>query len=93
MPADVKLTPIDRTVANSTVVDEFIFEFTHDTPMDWMLPGIAPTGRKVRVPFVVVVKFEGDKVCVFGVGERVGKVQLSCQCDMHPDRWFVNRSM
>jgi len=24
--------------------------------------GVAPTGRRVRVPFVVVVKFEGDKV-------------------------------
>lgn len=25
--------------------------------------GVEPTGKKVRVPFVVVVKFEGDKVC------------------------------
>jgi hypothetical protein len=64
MPADVKLTPIDRTVAKDTIVDEFIFEFTHDRTMDWMLPGIVPTGKKVRVPFVVVVKFEGDKVRV-----------------------------
>lgn len=30
--------------------------------MDWMLPGVEPTGKKVRVPFVVIVKFEGDKV-------------------------------
>jgi carboxymethylenebutenolidase len=62
MPDDVILTPIDRTIAKDTIVDEFIFEFTHNTIMDWMLPGIAPTGKKVKVPFVVVVKFEGDKV-------------------------------
>jgi carboxymethylenebutenolidase len=62
MPADVKLTPIDRSVGANTVVDEFIFEFTHNVPMDWMLPGVKPTGKKVRVPFVVVVKFVGDKV-------------------------------
>ena len=30
--------------------------------MDWMLPGIQPTHRKVEVPMVVVVQFEGDKI-------------------------------
>jgi carboxymethylenebutenolidase len=30
--------------------------------MDWMLPGVAPTHRKVEVPMVVVVQFEGDKI-------------------------------
>jgi len=39
MPPDVQLTPIDRSVGSDTVVDEFIFEFTHTVEMDWMLPG------------------------------------------------------
>lgn len=39
------------------VIDEFLFEFTHNTKMDWMLPGIEPTGKFVSVPFIVVVKF------------------------------------
>lgn len=39
------------------VVDEFLFEFTHNTKMDWMLPGIEPTGKFASVPFIVVVKF------------------------------------
>ncbi len=43
------------------VCDEFIFEFTHTVEMDWMLPGVKPTGRHVRVPFVVFAVFEGDK--------------------------------
>jgi carboxymethylenebutenolidase len=30
--------------------------------MDWMLPGIPPTHRKVEIPMVVVVQFEGDKI-------------------------------
>ena len=30
--------------------------------MDWMLPGIPPTHRKVEVPTVVVVQFEGSKI-------------------------------
>ena len=36
--------------------------FTHSIRMDWLLPGIPPTGKRVEVPFVVIVQFEGDKV-------------------------------
>lgn len=67
MPADVDIKPLERSVGTDaaggeTVVDEFLFSFTHDTQMDWMLPGIKPTGKRVSVPFIVVVKFEGDKL-------------------------------
>lgn len=61
-PPDFRLTPISRTVGTDTVVDEFIVHFTHTTEIDWMLPGIPPTGRVVEVPTVAIVKFEGDKV-------------------------------
>eukprot|EP00775_Hariotina_reticulata_P007068 gene7068-7281_t len=67
MPTDVQITPIDRVVGQDakggeTIVDEFLFSFTHTCHMDWMLPGIQPTGKQVSVPFVVVVKFEDDKL-------------------------------
>jgi carboxymethylenebutenolidase len=39
-----------------------VFEFTHTIKMDWMLPGVAPTGKRVRVPLVVIVNFRGDKL-------------------------------
>jgi carboxymethylenebutenolidase len=39
-----------------------VFSFTHNIEMDWMLPGIRPTHRKVEVPFVVVVQFQGDQI-------------------------------
>jgi carboxymethylenebutenolidase len=58
----VELTRISRTVGEDRLVDEFIFKFTHDMEMDWMLPGIPPTHKRVEVPFVVIVQFEGDKL-------------------------------
>ena len=40
-------------------------QFTHDRVMDTFLPGVAPTGRYVELPVVVVAGFQDDKV-VFG---------------------------
>lgn len=62
MPADTALRQFCRTIGHGRVVDEFVFSFTHDIEMDWMLPGIAPTGRPVEIPMVAVVQFEGDKI-------------------------------
>lgn len=61
-PADTKLTPISRTVSETQIVDEMLFTFTHDRVIDWLLPGIEPTGKYVEVPFVAIVKFRGDKL-------------------------------
>ena len=62
MPADTTLRLLARTVGRDRLIDEFVFSFTHDVEMDWMLPGVPPTRRKVEVPMVVVVQFEGDKI-------------------------------
>ena len=62
MPPDAALVPISRTVGEDRLVDEFVFKFTHTIRMDWMLPGIEPTGKQVEVPFVVIVQFDGDKL-------------------------------
>jgi len=61
-PADVRITPISRTIGVERVVDEFIVSFTHDVEMDAMLPGIAPTGRHVDAPHVVVMEFRDGKI-------------------------------
>ncbi|HYB08198.1 MAG TPA: dienelactone hydrolase family protein [Alphaproteobacteria bacterium] len=61
-PADTKLIPISRTVGADRVVDEMIFCFTHDREIDWMLPGIKPSGKYVEVPLVAIVNFRGDKL-------------------------------
>ncbi|AKC68758.1 dienelactone hydrolase family protein [Pandoraea oxalativorans] len=61
-PPDTKLIPISRTIGATQLVDELLFCFTHTTPVDWMLPGVAPTGRRVEIPLVAIVRFRGDKL-------------------------------
>jgi len=61
-PPDVSFESISRTYSQDRLVDELIISFTHTTKMDWMLPGINPTGKRVEVVFVVIVGIEGDKV-------------------------------
>ena len=36
--------------------------FTHTIAMHWMLPGVAPTGRKVEFALVAVIGFQDDKI-------------------------------
>jgi carboxymethylenebutenolidase len=61
-PPDTTLTLVSRTVGADSLVDEMLFAFTHTCEVDWMLPGVAPTGRRVEIPLVAIVKFEGDKL-------------------------------
>ena len=61
-PPDFRLTPVSRTIGVDRLVDEFVVHFTHTTEIDWMLPGIAPTGREVSVPTVAVVQFQDGKL-------------------------------
>ena len=62
MPPDTAMTPVSRTIGVDRVVDEMVFEFTHTIEMDWMLPGVKPTGKHVRVALVVIVHFRDGKL-------------------------------
>ncbi|WP_448761227.1 dienelactone hydrolase family protein [Acinetobacter tandoii] len=62
-PEDMKITSISRTVGSTQVVDEFIMSFTHDTEIDWLLPGVKPTGKYVEIPMLGVIQFRGSKLC------------------------------
>ena len=62
IPPDMEMTPVSRTVGTDQLVDEMVIEFTHSIEMDWMLPGIPPTGRRVEVPLVVIVRFRDGKL-------------------------------
>ena len=62
MPPDMAMTPVSRTIGEDQLVDEMVISFTHTIEMDWMLPGIVPTGRRVEVPLVVVVRFRDGKL-------------------------------
>jgi carboxymethylenebutenolidase len=61
-PPDVTLMPVSRTVGETQIVDEMIFSFTHTKAIDWMLPGIAPTGRRVEVPLIAIIQFRDGKL-------------------------------
>ena len=62
MPKDFKVTNISRTIGKDQVVDELIISFTHDREIEYMLPGVAPTGRYVEIPNVVIMKFKNHRI-------------------------------
>ena len=62
MPPDTEITPISRTIGHDQLVDEMVFTFTHTISMDWMLPGIPPTGKRVEVALVAIVRFRDGKL-------------------------------
>jgi len=62
MPPDTEMTPVSRTIGDDQIVDEMVFRFTHSIRMDWMLPGLAPTGKRVEIPLVAIVRFRAGKL-------------------------------
>lgn len=61
-PPDVEMVSISRTVGEDQVVDEFFISFTHTTTIDWLLPGVAPTGKPVEMAVAVIVGFKDGKI-------------------------------
>ena len=61
-PEDLQMTAVNRVVGHEQIVDELHVTFTHSKPMNWFLPNVPPTCKKITVDFVVVVQFRGDKL-------------------------------
>jgi carboxymethylenebutenolidase len=61
-PPDMQTLSVSRTVGDRQIVDELIVSFTHTQEVPWMLPGVPPTGKFVRVPLVAIVGFAEGKV-------------------------------
>jgi len=61
-PPDVKMTSVSSTVGSHQVVDEIVISFTHTTPIDWLLPGVPPTGKRVEMAVAVIVGFKDGKI-------------------------------
>ena len=62
MPTDTEIVPISRTIGSGSLVDEMIIRFTHTIEIDWMLPGIAPTGKRVECATVAIIQFRDGKL-------------------------------
>jgi carboxymethylenebutenolidase len=61
-PDDLVMKPVNRIVGDSQLADELHLTFTHSKQMDWFLPGVPPTNKKVDIDLIVVVQFRGDKL-------------------------------
>jgi carboxymethylenebutenolidase len=61
-PPDMKMVPVSRTVGDTGIVDEVAISFTHTTAIDWLLPGVAPTGKPVEMAVAVIVGFKDGKI-------------------------------
>jgi carboxymethylenebutenolidase len=61
-PPDVKMTPVSTTVGDDQIVDELVISFTHTVPIDWLLPGVTPTGKPVEMAVAVIVGFKNGKI-------------------------------
>ncbi len=56
-------TLVSETVGPDRIVLETVVRFRHDRVLDRYFPGIAPTGKIVEIPTLLLVRFRGDRVC------------------------------
>lgn len=61
-PPSLKMKLVSRTVGADRIVDEMVATFRHDCKIDWMLPGVEPTGKRVEVALVSIVCVRGGKL-------------------------------
>ena len=61
-PPDVEFITISRTENGERLVDELVIRFTHSETISHLLPGVAPTGRRVEMALVVIVGVRDGKV-------------------------------
>ena len=66
-PPSQKMRLLSRTVGVDRVVDELLLTFTHTEEIPWMLPGVPPTGKDVRVLLVMTANFVGGWMARLGV--------------------------
>jgi carboxymethylenebutenolidase len=62
MPPDTEILPLSRTIGQDRLVDGMIFRCTHSVRLNRLLPGVAPTGRRVEVALVAIVQFRDGKL-------------------------------
>ena len=61
-PPDVTMNRVSLTVGTTQIVEELVISFTHTIAIDWLLPDIAPTGKKVEIGVVVIAGVKDKKL-------------------------------
>jgi carboxymethylenebutenolidase len=62
LPPDGEIVNVSQTVGDTQVVNEDVVRFTHTEELDWILPGVPPTGKPVEIAMVVIVGVVDGKV-------------------------------
>jgi carboxymethylenebutenolidase len=62
IPPDMTLVPVSQVFGRDRIVEEMVLRFTHSLRMDWMLPGLPATGRKVEFLLVCILGFHEGKL-------------------------------
>ncbi|KAL4917474.1 hypothetical protein BDW62DRAFT_211173 [Aspergillus aurantiobrunneus] len=61
-PPSQHIRLLSRTTGVDRVVDELLLTFEHTEEIPWLLPGVPPTGRSVRIPLVITASFLAGKI-------------------------------
>jgi carboxymethylenebutenolidase len=62
LPPDFELNSVSQLLGDDRMVEECVIRFKHTLAMDWMLPGVPPTDRKVEFALVAIVRFQAGKI-------------------------------
>jgi carboxymethylenebutenolidase len=62
MPSDLIPISISQIIAENYIIEEAVHSFTHDQVMDWILPGVAPTRKRIEVVVIGIIHFENGKI-------------------------------
>jgi len=62
IPPDLELTSLSQTFGNDRIVEEMVIRFTHTIDMDWLLPGVRPTGRRAEFLLAGIIQLQDGKV-------------------------------
>ncbi|KAG6850161.1 hypothetical protein H0H93_000288 [Arthromyces matolae] len=61
-PPDAAMQGVSRTVGPDRVVGEPSVLKNSNAVVDWLLPGVPPTGKKLVIPMMAVVNIRGDRL-------------------------------
>jgi carboxymethylenebutenolidase len=59
---DLEITTLSQTFGDDRIAEEMAVRFTHTIDMDWLLPGVRPTGRKAELIVAVFVQLADGKI-------------------------------
>jgi carboxymethylenebutenolidase len=62
IPPDLEITSLSQTFGNDRIVEEMVMRFTHTIDMDWILPGVRPTGRRAEFVPAGIIQLQDGKI-------------------------------